>query len=282
MWPHFIHLFWRIVHGMPVLVSSNWAASFIGGLTFLVTEFVLFMITPREQRWKRLISNLLIGLAVTTFVYSTLFVWSTVQTVYDNHHDSVGRWQAVVQEKNALKESLQQRDTYIHQLEGKTCPACSRSGKAITVVQPKPTLWELCSILTKCPTPEVQRRALLLADEIDELFNEFVRDNEKARIESQHMPGTQGEQATFYASRQRFLFSHVITTYREKYQGSAFALRKELINRIGDPGENDSIKDNEYLTPNLPTLHDISGDLRRLASDPRLPSPVKGHDENKK
>lgn len=125
MWTHFLHLLWRIVHGMPVLVSSNWAAWIVGIVAFLLTELLLYVSTPKEERRKRLLSNLLIGFAVTVFVYGTLFVWSTIQTIYDDHHDSGGRWRTVVKEKDRLKEQLEERDKYIKELEGRKCPTCS-------------------------------------------------------------------------------------------------------------------------------------------------------------
>jgi hypothetical protein len=111
------HLLLRIFHGMPVLVSSNWAAWILGIATFLLTELLLFATTAKAERWARLKLNLLIGIGVTTFAYSILFVWSTVRTVYDDHHDSVGRWQTVVKEKNSLKAALNARDAYIARLQ---------------------------------------------------------------------------------------------------------------------------------------------------------------------
>lgn len=94
---------------MPALVSSNWAAWILGFVTFVVTEIVLFMRTPKEERRERIKGNVLVGVVITGFVYLTLFAWSTVQTIYDDHHDSTGRWQAVVKEKDKLKSELDTR-----------------------------------------------------------------------------------------------------------------------------------------------------------------------------
>jgi len=127
MWPHFVHLLARIIHGAPGLVSSNWAASFLGLGAFSLTELLLYTTTPKEERVRRLRANLLIGVLVTIFVYSVLFVWSTIQTVYDEHHDSVGRWQAVVNEREQLKDGLKKRDEYITRLESKSCLICAPS-----------------------------------------------------------------------------------------------------------------------------------------------------------
>jgi hypothetical protein len=147
MWAHFLNILWRIIHGMPVLVSSNWAAWILGILTFGFTELLLFMGTAREERWKRLKGNVLIGLLVTVFVYSILFVWSTVQTTYDDHHDSVGRWQSVVNEKENLKAELRQRDDYIRSLEARACPQCPsrglRNGAVIAVPPVSETIHEV-------------------------------------------------------------------------------------------------------------------------------------------
>jgi hypothetical protein len=128
MWPHLVHLFARIFHGMPLLVSSNWASWLILLGSFLLTELLLF---GREGRhvaewWKKRWSNLVIGLIVTVIVYAGLFAWSTIQTVYDDHHDDIGRWHAVVNEKNLLKSELNKRDEYIRKLENAKCPQCGR------------------------------------------------------------------------------------------------------------------------------------------------------------
>jgi len=78
-----------------------------------------------------------LGLFVTVVVYTGLFLWSTVKTVYDDHHDSVGRWQSIVDEKNRLKTMLQQRDEYIKELEGKRCTVCASYPKS-SAKEPQP------------------------------------------------------------------------------------------------------------------------------------------------
>jgi hypothetical protein len=131
------HLLLRVLHGMPVLVSSNWAAWILGIATFLLTELLLFKTTAKEERWGRLKVNLLIGIGVTAFAYSVLFAWSTVRTVYDDHHDSTGRWRAVVNEKNTLKGMLQVRDAYIKRLEAGAATKPSVIQTTKFVPQPK-------------------------------------------------------------------------------------------------------------------------------------------------
>jgi hypothetical protein len=145
---------------MPDLVSSNWAAWILGLATFALTEVLLYLSTPREERSQRWARNLLIGVAVTAFVYFTLFIWSTVQTVYDNHHDSVMRWQAVVVEKNTLKDTLRKRDDYIHALKGKTQDLQGKANLAPKVVEkvktvPKPHQCWMDSIWQD-PSPYIQ------------------------------------------------------------------------------------------------------------------------------
>ena len=53
MWPHFTHLFWRIVHGMPVLVSSNWASWTIGIGSFLLVLPVSYSLEPQTLKRQR-------------------------------------------------------------------------------------------------------------------------------------------------------------------------------------------------------------------------------------
>jgi hypothetical protein len=161
MWPHFVNLLVRIIHGAPGLVSSNWAASFLGLGAFSLTELLLYMTTPKEERAGRLRTNLVIGVLVTIFVYSVLFVWSTIQTVYDDHHDSTGRWQAVVKEKDSLKMIVQQRDEYIQRLEARTCRSCpDSSGKGRTtetqggITTAMASVRMICSLRDSSKVPE--------------------------------------------------------------------------------------------------------------------------------
>jgi hypothetical protein len=117
MWAHFVNVFIRILQGMPLLVSSNWASWLLGIAAFLLYEaftLVRFGWEDMKKRWRQ---NLGMGLLVTTIVYTVLFAWSVVRTIYDEHHDSTSRWQAVVNEKNSLKAELKRRDDYIEQLK---------------------------------------------------------------------------------------------------------------------------------------------------------------------
>jgi hypothetical protein len=143
MWPHFEHLVWRIIHGMPVLVSSNWANWGLGLAIFVLYE--VFAIKFRGwqdvvSRWKQ---NVGLGLLATAGGYVLLFAYSAIITTYDEHHDSTGRWQAVVKEKDNLKVLLQQKDEYIKKLESKPCPACPVAAvraAPVSAVPPKPTI----------------------------------------------------------------------------------------------------------------------------------------------
>jgi hypothetical protein len=69
----------------------------------------------RGKWWPALKNACLVSLVS----WSGLFVVSTVIEVFHNHHDETGRWKAVVNEKNSLKQMLAERDKYIHQLEGR-------------------------------------------------------------------------------------------------------------------------------------------------------------------
>lgn len=130
---------------MPVLVSSNWANWIISAAAFGVTEFLLFKNTPKAERSTRAWKNILIGLVVTACVQLVLFTWSTIQTVYDDHHDSTGRWHAVVNEKNSLKGSLQERDSYIGRLEAAISTKPGVIEKVKFTDQPKKCWYDLIS-----------------------------------------------------------------------------------------------------------------------------------------
>jgi len=125
MWPHFVHLFWRSIHGMPLLVSSNWASWSLGLAIFTFYECLAICFRGWQDvitRWKQ---NVGLGLLATAAGYLLLLATSIVITTYDEHHDSTGRWQAVVKEKNDLKALLQKRDEYVKTLEAQSCQACS-------------------------------------------------------------------------------------------------------------------------------------------------------------
>lgn len=137
MWPHFLHLFWRTIYGMPLVVSSNWASWALGLAIFVLYEVLAVKFRGWHDvvsRWKQ---NVGIGLLATFGGYVLLFAYSAIITTYDEHHDSIGRWQAVVNEKNSLKIGLQQRDDYIRKLEGKSCPVCPAHPKS-SASEPQP------------------------------------------------------------------------------------------------------------------------------------------------
>jgi len=124
MWPNFTHLFWKAVHGMPMLVSSNWAAFGMGVGLFVLYHVLVWVIRGRDEMRRQWMENIGIGLLATVTGYLLLFAWSAVVTTYDEHNDSTGRWRAVVKEKDTLKEGLKQRDDYIAKLESAKCPQC--------------------------------------------------------------------------------------------------------------------------------------------------------------
>jgi hypothetical protein len=85
----------------------------IFGVVVLLTGLWRGWDTVRKQ-WKETIG---IGIAAAAIGWMGLFVYSLAVTVYQDHEGVVTRWQAVVKEKDSLKEKLQQRDDYINRLE---------------------------------------------------------------------------------------------------------------------------------------------------------------------
>lgn len=137
------------------------------------------------------------------------------------------------------------------------------------------TVSELCRVISspKCPITEIQRRALVLANEIDALADSFYRAGEQARIQSQGPVLDKTKQEELYATLVRAASARTMSDYRSKYQGEALAYRHELIARIGEPGMNDSMKETIYGIANVAILRDIATDLRSLANNGKFPAP---------
>jgi hypothetical protein len=74
-----------------------------------------------------------VGTAVTFAAWVCLFSWALYRSVYNDHNNLIGRLRTVVNEKNALKTMLVQRDEYIKTLEMKGCPPCKGSGGGIVL-----------------------------------------------------------------------------------------------------------------------------------------------------
>ncbi len=124
MWPHFVRIFLRALQGMPFVVSSNWANWSLALAIFLLYEVLAIAFrgwSDMKERWKQ---NVGIGLLATLGGYLLLFAYSAVISTYNDHRDSTGRWQQVVNEKNKLKDGWEKKDQYIRQLETRSCPAC--------------------------------------------------------------------------------------------------------------------------------------------------------------
>jgi hypothetical protein len=80
----------------------------------------------------------MIPLAVIAGVWLVILGVFLGKSIYSIHHDEVGRWAAVVNEKNQMKRELAQRDRYIKNLEGKTCPVCPKRTIAVAPTSPAP------------------------------------------------------------------------------------------------------------------------------------------------
>jgi len=148
MWPHFAHLLSRIIHGMPALVSSNWAAFGMGvGLFILYHAFVRIFRgwEIMKRQWKE---NIGIGILATVTGYLLLFAWSAVVTTYDDHHDLAGRFRAVVNEKNDLKRGLEARDQNIKELTSQRAATQTPPPQKTTMVmlEPRSTARRLAEI----------------------------------------------------------------------------------------------------------------------------------------
>jgi len=115
---------------MPFVVSSNWLSWGLGLTIFVLYESLAIIFRGWQDvvsRWK---ANIGVGLLATFGGYVLLFAYSAIITTYNDHHDSTGRWQAVVNEKNNLKTMLQQRDESLRTSAAKLCPSCETPHKS--------------------------------------------------------------------------------------------------------------------------------------------------------
>jgi hypothetical protein len=274
MWSNFVHLFWRTIHGMPVLVSSNWASWGLGFAIFVLYETLTIWMRGLQDmilRWKQ---NVGLGLLATGGGYLILFTFSAVATIYDEHHDSTGRWQAVVKEKDALKVGLKQRDDYIKTLEARTCPS-PHAPK--TSSSPHLDVPQMCRTLSKCPSGELKQRTLDLANKIDNIYQVYMRQSEAVTNEAHHDrrypdgPDELGKPISQkYDLRYKYIGEDAVAEYDKCCQADAKRYREELLNRV-PPGLHNVNIDDEYARPIsyhfVTFLRDIVSDLRNLAAN---------------
>lgn len=114
---HFWHFLGRCVYTMPELVSGNWPQVCLGLFVFGFTEFLLWRKHGWPEMRKRWLESVGIGMASVSAGWIMLFFWSVGVGIYHDHFDVNGRWKAIVNEKNALKSGLSQRDNYIVRLQ---------------------------------------------------------------------------------------------------------------------------------------------------------------------
>jgi hypothetical protein len=116
---HLLHLLGRAIYAMPSLVSGNWPEAGLALFIFLFAEFLVFRIRGRDEMRKRWKENVGIGVVSVIAGWVLLFCYSLIVSVCHDHFDISSRWRLVVNEKNALKASLMQRDSYISLLQNK-------------------------------------------------------------------------------------------------------------------------------------------------------------------
>jgi hypothetical protein len=294
VWPHFSNLFWRTVLGMPKVASSGWITWGLGFVSFMLYEIN----SLRSDGWnltlwkQTKLRKIIEGLVIVIITYLILFGISGFITVYDDHHDSTGRWKNVVNEKNRLVEELQKRDSYITLLEGRSCPACTTpptqrtristqtpiqapvqtSGSASPVTETPPP------VAAPPPTPkELADRALQFISKLRRLHDEREAEYDKelaarTKVESSPAPDAVSQlqrQAKISISRNASLRADeaVMREYRNYYATDAKVLRGQLRNAL-HPGCVSSETESLYetsVTPNMIMIGMVADDLERMA-----------------
>jgi hypothetical protein len=84
---HLVALLVQAFAKLPPLVGSNWGGLLFTLASFLCTGALLIWKDGVKQHVGR---NALISLGVTTFLWTCLFCYSVVRTVYEDHEDLVG------------------------------------------------------------------------------------------------------------------------------------------------------------------------------------------------
>jgi hypothetical protein len=134
MWPHFVSLIYRSWFNLVSAMGTTTLAVVVGfiGFVFVLAVSLLFKLRKDGWSWSVTVSHFSQNLrdSVIPTIIGTVVLWSVlfgafvVKTVYDDHQNLTGRLRSVVNEKNDLRDGLNQRDEYIQRLKAISCPTC--------------------------------------------------------------------------------------------------------------------------------------------------------------
>jgi hypothetical protein len=126
MWPHFLNLVRETWHAF-LQAEGTTGLGWIGDKIVLPCAAFAFAViviwsaqgmeAVKEHKNRTLGIAFAASLGAFIIWHISVFFWIGIKTVYGNHHDGTGRWVAVVNEKNALKGWLADRDKYIKGLQ---------------------------------------------------------------------------------------------------------------------------------------------------------------------
>jgi len=125
MGQHFIRLLFTSWTNVLNSLSTSTLSLVLFSLASPVLVFVITLaVVAKNNPGRRFVDHVkesilpaVIGLAVPMVLVAILFGWKVVATTFYDHQNMAGRWGNVVNEKNTLKQMLQDRDTYIKKLE---------------------------------------------------------------------------------------------------------------------------------------------------------------------
>lgn len=132
------------------------------------------------------------------------------------------------------------------------------------MLQPSKDVDIICQKLEACPSPELRKRALLLANRLDDLYLQFDK-AAREEVDAVHKPA---HEALIRGKR-----AMMSSRYRSDYEPEVLEYRKVIISRL-PPGSVDHSQDSLFDNQGpgwasfsiIENVNNIAGDLRQLAS----------------
>jgi hypothetical protein len=103
MLTHFVRLLARVFSEIPSRVSSNWTAILMAVGIFVVTLLLLLVVRGWDEMKRQWVRDIFIGVIAVAVGWIGLFLWSTAETIYEDHQAFVTQSANLLKENAALK-----------------------------------------------------------------------------------------------------------------------------------------------------------------------------------